>query len=206
MADRRRLPACPDVYDHQTSDGFLWLLSQRGEIYRFDGIQFRLWPLPADGGSVGRIRNIVGDQTGGLWILGADGIAHVRHGAITSHVPLEGLMPDPANVSIDSDGSAWVVRGESGISEPLCHVTERTVKFLGKPDGVPIAPIDAILSDGMGGFWLGGHTALAHCHAGVSEMYPFERPQPDTGAPGILSLAPGPSGALWVGIFQMDPD
>src|SRR5271165_2507120 len=25
----------------QTSDGFLWFLSNRGEIYRFDGVQFR---------------------------------------------------------------------------------------------------------------------------------------------------------------------
>ena len=28
----------------QTSDGFLWFLSSRGEIYRFDGVQFRPWP------------------------------------------------------------------------------------------------------------------------------------------------------------------
>src|SRR6185295_13552293 len=53
----------------QTSDGFLWFLSSRGEIYRFDGVQFRSWQIPADAKSIGRIRNIVGDQACGLWAL-----------------------------------------------------------------------------------------------------------------------------------------
>src|ERR1700756_675337 len=71
----------------QTADGFLWLLSNRGEIYRFDGVQFRRWRMPADGESIGRVRNIVGDQAGGFWALGADGIAHLKDGVVTSHVP-----------------------------------------------------------------------------------------------------------------------
>src|SRR5271165_6493534 len=56
----------------QTSDGFLWFLSNRGEIYRFDGVQFRPWRKPADSAVVGRVRNIVADHAGGLWLLGAD--------------------------------------------------------------------------------------------------------------------------------------
>ncbi len=70
----------------QTSDGFLWFLSSRGELYRFDGVQFRPWHLPPDAGSIGRIRNIVGDHTGGLWALGADGIAHIKDGTVISHI------------------------------------------------------------------------------------------------------------------------
>jgi len=64
----------------QTSDGFLWFLSSRGDIYRFDGVQFRPWRLPADAGLIGRIRNIVGDQAGGLWALGANGIVRLKLG------------------------------------------------------------------------------------------------------------------------------
>src|SRR5271165_1526114 len=47
----------------QTSDGFLWFLSSRGEIYRFDGVQFRPWRKPADAGHhrIGRSRR---EQTG----------------------------------------------------------------------------------------------------------------------------------------------
>src|SRR5271165_124749 len=158
----------------QTSDGFLWLLSNRGEIYRFDGVQFRRWRVPSEAGSIGRIRNIFGDRAGGLWVLGADGIAHLKDGVVTSHVQLDGLEANPLNISEDSEGSIWVVRGDNGIAEPVCHVNEHGVKCYGKTDGVPISPIDAILADGSGGFWLGGQAALVHWHAGVSEMYPMK--------------------------------
>ena len=189
----------------QTTDGFLWFLSSRGEIYRFDGVQFRRWRMPSEAEIIGKIRNIVGDRAGGLWVLGADGIAHLKDGAITSHVQLDGLEPNPLNVSEDADGSIWVVRGDNGIAEPVCHIDEHAVKCYGKADGIPISPIDAILADGKGGFWLGGQAALVHWHAGVSEMYPVQGLRADIGAPGIMSLALGPDGSLWVGIFSDGP-
>ena len=185
----------------QTADGFLWFLSSRGEIYRFDGVRFRPWRKPADAESIGRIRNLVGDQAGGLWALGAQGVAHLKDDVVSGHVVLDGLMPNPQNVSIDADGSIWVVRGANGTSEPLCHVTEQTVECFGKADGIPITPLDALLADGNGGFWLGGQTALVHWRAGVSETYPLEGVVAN-GAPGILSLARGPDGSIWVGVFS----
>src|SRR5271169_4464289 len=189
----------------QTSDGFLWFLSSRGDIYRFDGVQFRLWRMPADASSIGRIRNIVGDQAGGLWALGANGIVRLKDGLVTSHFELEGLMPNAGNISEDPDGSWWVVRGENGISEPVCHITESAVKCFGKSDGIPISPIDAILADGRGGFWLGGQAALVHWHAGASEMYPIKGLKAEMGAPGVMSLARGPDGSVWVGVFSDGP-
>jgi len=189
----------------QTSDGFLWFLSSRGEIYRFDGVKFRPWHLPPEAEVIGRIRNILADTTGGLWALGGNGVAHVKHGVVTSHVQLDGLMSNPLNVREDADDSIWVVRGENGITEPLCHITDRAAKCFGQPDGVPITPIDAILTDGNGGFWLGGQAALVHWHAGVSETYPIEGMTSNTGTPGILSLARGPDGNIWIGIFGAGP-
>ncbi len=185
----------------QTSDGFLWFLSSRGEIFRFDGVQFRHWPIP-DAESIGRIRNIVADRGGGLWVLGAEGIAHLNDGVVTSHFRLDGLEANPLNTSQDSDGSIWVVRGDNGIAEPVCHVSEHAMKCYGKSDGIPISPIDAILADGTDGFWLGGQTALAHWHGGVSEMYPIKGLKAAMGAPGVMSLARGPDGSVWVGIFS----
>ena len=189
----------------QTSDGFLWFLSSRGDVYRFDGIQFLPWHRPAGAGSIGRIRNMVGDQDGVLWALGANGIVRLKGGIVTSHFELKGLMPNAGNVSKDTDGSLWVVRGENGSSEPVCHVTEHAAKCFGKSDGIPIAPIDAILADGSGGFWLGGQAALVHWHAGVSETYPIQGLKSNTGAPGILSLARGRDGSIWVGVLSAGP-
>jgi signal transduction histidine kinase/ligand-binding sensor domain-containing protein len=186
----------------QTSDGFLWFLSSRGDIYRFDGVQFRLWRLPADAASIGRIRNMVGDKLGGLWVLGASGIAYLKGGNVIARFELEGLMPNASNLSQDADGSLWVVRGENGISEPVCHVAQSAIKCFGKADGIPDSPIDAIVEDGRAGFWLGGQAALIHWHAGVSEMYPIAGLRSNAGAPGIISLARGPDGSVWVGIIS----
>ena len=185
----------------QTTDGFLWFLSSRGEIDRFDGVGFRPWRKPAEAESIGRIRNLVADRAGGLWALGAQGIAHLKNDAVTRQVALDGLMPDPQNVSVDADGSIWVVLGANGTSEPLCHVTVQTVQCFGKADGIPVTPLDALVPDGNGGFWLGGQTALVHWHAGVSETYPLEGVVAN-GAPGILGLARGPDGSVWVGVFS----
>ena len=188
----------------QTSDGFLWFLSSRGDIYRFDGVQFRLWHPPVDTEPIGRIRNILGDQAGGLWALGASGIAHLKNGVVTSQVELDGLLPDTNNVSEDADGSIWVVRGDNSVTEPVCHVSERGVKCFGKSDGIAITPIDAILADGSGGFWLGGQAALVHWHGGVSEAYPLKGMRSGAG-PGILALARGPDGSVWAGIYSDGP-
>ncbi|MGA7646599.1 MAG: two-component regulator propeller domain-containing protein, partial [Terriglobales bacterium] len=188
----------------QTSDGFLWFLSSRGDIYRFDGVQFRLWHPPVDTEPIGRIRNILGDQAGGLWALGADGIAHVKNGVVTSRVELDGLLPDTNNVSEDADGSIWVVRGDNSVTEPVCHVSERGMKCFGKSDGIAITPIDAILADGSGGFWLGGQAALVHWHGGVSEAYALKGMRSGAG-PGILALARGPDGSVWAGIYSDGP-
>jgi signal transduction histidine kinase/ligand-binding sensor domain-containing protein len=188
----------------QTSDGFLWFLSSRGEIYRFDGVQFRLWHPPADAEPIGRIRNILGDRAGGLWALGANGIAHLKNGVVTSQVELDGLLPDTNNLSEDADGSIWVVRGDNSVIEPVCHVSERGAKCFGKSDGIPITPIDAILADGSGGFWLGGQAALVHWHGGVSEAYPLKGMRSGAG-PGILALARGPDGSVWAGIYSDGP-
>src|SRR5215470_16965306 len=38
----------------QTSDGFLWFLSSRGDLFRFDGVQFRPWRLPAEAAKTGK--------------------------------------------------------------------------------------------------------------------------------------------------------
>jgi len=188
----------------QTSDGFLWFLSSRGDIYRFDGVQFRLWHPPVAAQSIGRIRNILGDQAGGLWALGADGIAHLKNGVVTSQVQLDGLLADTNNVSADADGSIWVVRGDNSVTEPVCHFSERGLKCFGKSDGIPITPIDAILADGSGGFWLGGQAALVHWHGGVSEAYPLKGMRSGAG-PGILALARGPDGSVWAGIYSDGP-
>ena len=193
----------------QTSDGFLWFTS--GDMMTFDGLRFTSWDGPPNGGSItkgagfGQIVQVFGDHGGGLWVFGLRGIVHLKGRVVTSQFDLEGIRT-LQNISEDDDGSIWVVRGNNSISDlPLCHVTDRAVKCFGKTDGIPISPVNSLLADGKGGFWLGGQTGLVHWHDGVSETYPIEALKSNVGHPGIAGLARGPDGSLWVGILASGP-
>jgi signal transduction histidine kinase len=193
----------------QTSDGFLWFTS--GDMMTFDGLRFTSWDGPPNGGSItkgagfGQIVQVFGDHAGGLWVSGLHGIVHLKGRVVTFQFDLEGIRT-LQNFSEDNDGSIWVVRGNNSISDlPLCHVTGRTVKCFGKADGIPISPVNSLLADGKGGFWLGGQTAVVHWHNGVSETYPIEPLKSNVGQPGIAGLARGPDGSLWVGILPSGP-
>jgi PAS domain S-box-containing protein len=189
----------------QTLDGYLWLSSESQGMYRFDGVRFLPWTLSPDGKTINAIGNVYGDHAGGLWALGEREIVHLKGGVVTSHFDLDGLQQFQ-QISEDPDGSLWVVRGRTAVSDaPLCRITDRAVKCFGKSDGVPISPADSLLADGKGGFWLGGQTALVHWHDGVSEMYRIDALKSNAGQNGISSLAHGPDGSLWVGIQAEGP-
>jgi len=182
----------------QTSDGFLWFASDSGDLYRFDGVRFVLWRLPLKDAI--SVTNLLGDRSGGLWAVGRSEVVHLKAGAVISHFVIEALSA-AQSVSEDPDGSLWVVRGLNSISDsPLCHVTDSGVKCFGKSDGIPICPIDSLLADGKGGFWLGGQTALVHWHAGVSETYRIAALESNLGQSGIVNLSLAPDGGLWIGI------
>jgi len=176
----------------QTSDGFLWFLSLPADIYRFDGVQFLPWHLPA-GVSMDRSMNIFADHAGGLWVLGPRDMVRLNGAAVSSHFQLEGGMFQ--SVAESPDGSLWVLDSHS--DAPLCHLTD-SLKCYGKEDGIPISDIQAVLSDGDGGFWLGGRAGdLVHWRAGNSDKYKVGGE--------VFSLARGSDGTLWVGLSAEGP-
>ena len=161
--------------------------------------------FPYKGGSSNKIFKVFGGRAGGLWAVGSREIAYIKDGVVTSDFQLDGFSSFQ-NVSEDPDGSLWVVRAAANISDSaLCHVTERAVKCFGKAEGVPISPIDSILADGKGGFWLGGQTSLVHWRDGASETYPIEALKSNVGQHGVVSVALGPDGTVWVGMLAEGP-
>jgi signal transduction histidine kinase/ligand-binding sensor domain-containing protein len=185
----------------QTLDGYIWLSSDARGMYRFDGVRFLPWTLSSNGETINAIVNMYGDHSGGLWAFSAREIVHLKGGVVASHYDLDGLQQFQ-QISEDPDGSLWVVRGSvAGSDAPLCRITDGAIKCFGKSDGVPTSPVDSLLADGKGGFWLGGQTALVHWHDGVSETYAVEALSSNAGQTGINALARDRDGVLWVGIF-----
>jgi signal transduction histidine kinase/ligand-binding sensor domain-containing protein len=189
----------------QTSDGFLWFSAYAPAIYRFDGVRFLSRHFPYKGGSSNKVFKVFGSRTGGLWAIGSREIAHIKDGAVVFDVQMSGFSSFQ-NASEAPDGSLWVVRAAANISDSaLCQVTERAVKCFGKAEGVSIGPIDSILADGKGGFWLGGQTALVHWRDGASVTYPIAALRTNVGQHGVVSVALGPDGTVWVGILAEGP-
>ena len=180
----------------QTSDGFLWFLSLPGDVYRFDGVRFLPWRMPA-GVSKTPIWRIYADHASGLW-LNSKELAHVKDGVVTSHFELKKGGQALQSISEDPDGSLWVAL--LGSDAPLCHATDSAFKCFGKADGIPISDVHSLLADGQGGFWLGGSTALVHWHGGVSESYPIGALK--SSGSDINGLALAPDGSLWLGIGE----
>ena len=126
-------------------------------------------------------------------------------GAVASDFQLDGFSSFQ-NASEDPDGSLWVVRAAANISDSaLCHITQSAFKCLGKAEGVSISPIDSIVADGKGGFWLGGQTALVHWRDGAAQTYPIEALKSNAGQHGVVSLALGADGTVWVGMLAEGP-
>ena len=189
----------------QTSDGFLWFSTYSPTIYRFDGVRFLPRQFPYKGGLGTKVFKVFGARAGGLWAEGSREIAYIKDGTVKADFQLDGFSSFQ-NVSEDPDGSLWVVRAAANISDSaLCHITESAFNCLGKAEGVSISPIDSIVADGKGGFWLGGQTALVHWHDGESQTYPIEALKSNVGQHGVASLALDPDGNVWVGVLAEGP-
>jgi signal transduction histidine kinase/ligand-binding sensor domain-containing protein len=169
----------------QTPDGFLWLLSLAGDVYRFDGVRCVRWPVPTEPSG-----KVFADSAGGLWVTSKE-LVRLKGGVVASHFELEGTHGFQS-VSEDPNGSVWV--GRRVQDAPICNVTDRGVKCFGKNDGIPTDEINAVAPDGDGGLWLGAATALVHWRRGRAlETYSVNAP--------VTSLARTARGTLWVGLF-----
>ena len=130
----------------QTPDGFIWLLSLPGNVYRFDGIKVLAWRFPT--GVPKSIANLYADRQGGLWLIGGPpGIFRLKDGVVTSQFDLDARMFQA--ISEDADGSLWVLRRDE--DAPLCHLSS-VPRCFGKADGIPISAVHSLLADGKGAF------------------------------------------------------
>lgn len=73
--------------------------------------------------------------------------------------------------------------------------------MLRRAEGLPILEAFSLLSDGDGGFWIGGQRRLVRWRDGSSTVYPVDALDHNTGDIGIGALARGPDGTLWVGVM-----
>jgi signal transduction histidine kinase/ligand-binding sensor domain-containing protein len=141
-------------------DGSLWVAST--QLYRINARRdnSRLIPAPEPGI---RVRNVLRDRTGALWV-GTDG-----HGAFrltgtkqVHYTKHNGLTNDFIRAFLESkDGSIWI-----GTDEGLNRWRNGLLTNYGIEDGLCYFSIRALLEDAAGDLWIGTDRGVSHFQKG----------------------------------------
>lgn len=174
----------------QTRDGWLWLASIGG-IYRFDGVRFEHISMPSNkDASRRRIRNMVAQPNGDLWLLYVGGNISIRHpdGSMEEYLPEPGRRNFANSISFDSDGSAWV-----GGTTGLLHFKDgKWTKPAPNSNGLPGGEIMNLLIDQHQQFWVQVADGLYRMDRKSGQFSRIMATQ------GFASLSESPDGRLWL--------
>jgi ligand-binding sensor domain-containing protein/signal transduction histidine kinase len=171
----------------QTPNGYLWLGTPHG-LVRFDGLKFvnfgtEMAPTLHEFG----VSCILVAKDGTLWIGSVGGgVTHLgSHSAIHFGID-QGLKALTTRTLYQSgDGTIW-----AGTDSGLYRLVKDSFSFIKELNHETVT---AIVSDGSGGFWVGGWNLMHYQH---EKFLPVSLPPLHSV---IRTLAVAPDGELWVG-------
>lgn len=173
----------------ETPDHYLWIGTPQNLI-RFDGFHFtdvsaEIAPAIRDFG----VRCLFTAKDGSLWIgTGGGTVVRVHGSAVQTFDTKSGLRAFKVNVlQQDAAGAIWV-----GTDHGIYRFTRerfRRIPHLGDPS------VDAMISDGNGGFWIGGHRLIHYSNGAFQDILLPKQHVPRR----IEALALTPEGTLWIG-------
>jgi len=139
----------------QTSDGYLWLGTQRG-LARFDGIRFTTFNTsntPALRNNA--ISSLCEDRTKTLWIgTGGGGVTRLDSAGFSTITTTEGLLSNyVASICEDPSGAIWVGTAGGGVTRFLAG----TLAHLTKKTGLPSDFVKHLVVDRNGVLWIGSN-------------------------------------------------
>jgi signal transduction histidine kinase/ligand-binding sensor domain-containing protein len=144
----------------QTPDGFLWVATQTG-VVRFDGIQFREFPLQVSG----TVHALCADRRGRLWIAKDRGtVLCVDQGKTTVVLP-PGKAPFNRRIRMlveDGEGAIW----GSFVTGELFRIKDGEVRFFTTDDGLPENGAVELTIDQDGKLWFLGAYEVGIFRAG----------------------------------------
>jgi signal transduction histidine kinase/ligand-binding sensor domain-containing protein len=187
----------------QTKDGYLWIGTQT-ELVRFDGVRFVLGttsrgaPLPQD-----KITSLLTARDGSLWIGTITGLSNLKDGTLQRY---SNTVAGISKIIEDHEGTVWVTRYAATDGKgSLCRVTGRELQCYGKADGIPVDYAVALSEDSIGNLWIGSYV-LCRWRAGSSTIYFQNRSKDRNVDPGVMDIAAGPDGSVWVALERVGPN
>jgi PAS domain S-box-containing protein len=184
----------------QTTDGYLWIGTQAG-LMRFDGVRFVSWRPPERSElPSSRINSLLGARDGSLWIGTSAGLARWRNGSLTNYPDATGSI---MAILEDRTGAIWIARANlSDTNGPLCKVTDTGVRCYGRDDGLALPYAVTLASDSLGNVWLAGGAMVSRWPTSSADTYVPAALNPAENFNGVVALAGGPDGSVWVGLVH----
>jgi signal transduction histidine kinase/ligand-binding sensor domain-containing protein len=186
----------------QTADGYIWIGTQTG-LVRYDGSRFvpgttfNGQPLPDV-----KITSLRKARDGSLWIGTQYGLSRLKNGELTIYSTGIGI----STIVEDHEGTIWVTRYRITDGKgPLCRAIDQGLQCYGKDDGVPVSYGVGLAEDTLGNLWIGSY-ALVRWRSGTSETFFEEELKHLTGNPGVLDIAAGPAGSVWIALEGKGPN
>ncbi len=119
----------------QTPDGFLWVATKTG-LSRFDGVQFREFPVLAEGLPAEVLKDLTADRRGRLWVaLGRRTVVCLDPGRPSTVFNLERGRPDTGTgaMAVDGEGAVWI----SYFGGEVFRIKDGRVRLFTAEDGLP---------------------------------------------------------------------
>lgn len=171
-------------------DGSLWVASTQLYLINARRDDSKLVPAPESGV---RVRNILRDRSGALWI-GTDGHGAFRtRGSEREHyTKRNGLTNDFIRAFLESrDGSVWI-----GTDEGLNRWQNGRLTNYGMADGLCYFSIRALLEDSAGDLWIGTDRGVSHWQNG---KFVQDEVTQRLGSEKVWTIHEDADGGLWFG-------
>ena len=136
----------------QTPDGFVWVATKTG-LVRFDGVQFRPFPVTAPGTAAGYVKAILADPRGRLWVSKDRGVVFCLDQGVTTMVVGPEIAGDgdagERLMVLDAEGAVWVTY----IGGVVLRICDGQVRMFTAADGLPEGSPCQLARDGTGQLW-----------------------------------------------------
>ena len=172
----------------RSQDGWLWVGSRYGGLYRFDGLRFLPF-APRDGSRLqnNSISVLRPGRDGDLWIGHGNGGVSVLRAGRYQHLVTPEQSGSVFAIALDADGAAWVASWRG-----LLRIDGAGVTTIGAAQGFGGRRAEYVLADGAGRIWAADGVSLYLRAAGAHQ---FERVRALRGDPMLLEAR---DGSVWL--------
>jgi len=178
----------------QTTDGFLWIATDKG-LFRFDGVRFeRYVPRSGDKFSEGPLRGLLALPDGSLWISyrRENKICVLRNSNLKCYGDADGITSLPTAIVQDHEDTLWA-NTERGVIRFNGTRWEHIGKEWNFPEDIPHENSIVLFVDSHGTLWVGVNHTVLYLKQGSKRFEP-------TGAFAVwsASIAEAPDGTIWL--------